>query len=78
MKVNIKKFSKMLDAVNELAVSRSISGDELLDFHNGYLKTLKREVYVVANPEMQAGWRELTDLTEAEYEMLVDILEDEA
>ena len=77
MNVDIKKFSKMLDAVLELAGSRKITGDELTWSENGHLKTLKREVYVVADPDMQSGWRELTELTEEEYEMIVDILDNE-
>ena len=70
---SIKKFSNMLDAVVELCNCRDMSLSNKQE-----LKTLKREVYVVSNPELQSDWESLTDLTQEEYEMLVDILDNEA
>lgn len=67
MKVTVKKFSRMVNAVGKLLEHRNVGLESL--------KVLKRNVYVVASEELQSDWEALTCLTEEEYDMIVEILE---
>jgi hypothetical protein len=73
MMVNGRKFGAMLDAVIELMHSRDI--ENFTEASDPRFKLAKREVYVLASPDLKHDWEVLTDLTEAERELVEDILE---